>query len=623
MAYDNSRTWLDDPKLLEGVAKRLEAEHASRQAESKSYLRMYYDRPVVSVDYSRPYREHAVFAALRDSFGGNLTREVIDAAAAILCRPLSAEVLPKGAEFELEQGCKQASRLIEGVFDNSNFLAVGKRAFKDGGVADIGPAKGLIDTATNEIKFERLNPLETYWVEDGTDNPRTMVTISAVSRDELTARYPKLKGKIMDLPPWAPSTIVGVDVPGSKRSGDISTVKVIEAWCRALGESNPGRHSVVVGDMVLEDESWEHEITPVISFRWMFDFRGYGGVSLARIVSRYDSANRRLLRMVYAGLQGAVPWLLTHEDSEVDGVSDMEFQNVKYSGSVPPQVVMPQTVSPEIIAQIEKNYVRAYAEGGVNQNMATGSAPSRYTSGAAQREFVDIANTRLLDAQQQWQQFWSDGAKVVVMLAQQAKKTHVKVKGAHYYESVSFPKLSRDKYKVNFGLTSGLSLTPSGRLQELDDLKSAGVIDVQDVLRHLDLPDTRELADRINAPRDLIMKQISAALHECKFDMPSAMQGDGLNSLVKIAGEEYQRARLQGNYPPANMECLRRLIKAAEARLAPPPQPPMPAVPPGLPANDNGMPPAAPGMPQDAPILPPPPMPGGSPMPPPPAAAVA
>jgi hypothetical protein len=220
MENDNE-SWLKDPKQLESVAKRLESEHGALQAETKGYLRCYYDRPVTGADYTRPYRELAVFQTLRESHGGNLTREVIDAAASIICRPLSAEVLPKGAEFELEQGCKQASRLIEGVFDNSDFTSIAKRAFKDGCTASIGPAKAVIDPLTEEIKFERVNPLELYWPDDGTDEPRTLMQISPVSRDKLMALYPQHKGRIKDLPPWSPATIVGVDPPGTRK--DVGT----------------------------------------------------------------------------------------------------------------------------------------------------------------------------------------------------------------------------------------------------------------------------------------------------------------------------------------------------------------------------------------------------------------
>jgi hypothetical protein len=333
MENDNE-SWLKDPKQLESVAKRLESEHGALQAETKGYLRCYYDRPVTGADYTRPYRELAVFQTLRESHGGNLTREVIDAAASIICRPLSAEVLPKGAEFELEQGCKQASRLIEGVFDNSDFTSIAKRAFKDGCTASIGPAKAVIDPLTEEIKFERVNPLELYWPDDGTDEPRTLMQISPVSRDKLMALYPQHKGRIKDLPPWSPAAIVGVDPPGTRK--DVGTVKGIEAWHVAMGEDHPGRHSMVAGDIILEDEKWTFNISPIFSFRWSTDFRGYAGVSLARIISRYDGANRRLLQMVYAGLAGAVPRILAHEDSEVDGLSDVEYETVKWSGPIEP-----------------------------------------------------------------------------------------------------------------------------------------------------------------------------------------------------------------------------------------------------------------------------------------------
>jgi hypothetical protein len=152
------KTWLENPALLDGVARRLDSEFASLDAETKTYLRLYYNRPVVHADYSRPYRELAVYQALKEAHGGNLTREVVDAAASILCREMAAEVLPRGAEFELERGCRDASRLIEGVFDNSNFLETATRAAIDGMTAPVGPTMGYVEDG--EIKFRRVNPLE-------------------------------------------------------------------------------------------------------------------------------------------------------------------------------------------------------------------------------------------------------------------------------------------------------------------------------------------------------------------------------------------------------------------------------------------------------------------------------
>ncbi len=608
MSEDLTQTWIENPKLLDAVSKRAERKQSSRAAENKAYLRAYWDRPVIGrgVDYSRPYRELAVFEHLREQYGNNLTAEVVDAGLSILCREMSAKVMPKGADFDLAMGCKAATRLIDGVFDNSDFLGVATEAARDGMTADIGPCKGYIDREANEIKIERINPLDVWWVDDGTPNPRTVGTTTAVPKDKLRAMYPRKWDRIKDMKTWSPKSVVGVDPPSSGDATDGNTVRVVEAWCRALSDEEKGRHSIVCGDVVLEDEDWAHEITPIFRFRWSPDFRGYGGRSLARIIGKYDAANRRLMRMVYAGLAGAVPWLIYQEDEEVK-ISDVEFQRVPYK-TQPPQVVIPQAVSPQILEQLRDNKQNAYAEGGVNQGMATGNAPARYTSGAAQREYVDIANSRLLLAQKQWERFWKDAGQVVVMLAQQAKKIHVKVEGASHYEAVSWPKLSKDKMVVNFGLTSGLSLTPAGRKQDLADLQEMGLIDKPEIARSLGLPDTQQLADRLNAPRDLVMRQISRALNDGIFEMPSSMQGPQLQSVVTIGGEEWQRARLQGNYPARNMETLRRLVKAAQARLAPPPAPP--------PANDNGMGMPAPGMeppPMDPNTLPPAPGPEGMP----------
>lgn len=592
MADRRNPTWLEEPRLLKAVADRVEQEHASGQAEDKAYLRAYYDRPVINADYTRPYRELAVFDSLKERYGGNLTREVIDAAGAILCRPLVSEVLPKGTDdFELEMGCKEASRLIDGVFDNCDFLSIAKRSMKDGSICRVGLVKGLVDKESEEIRFVRMNPLHSYWVDDGTDNPRTFIEVTPVSKDFLCAQYPKHAAKIRDMPTWSPPTVVGVDLPGTRRNKDGATVKVVEAWARALGPNTPGAHQIMVGDIVLEREPWPHEIAPVFGFKWQEDHSGFGGVSLARIVTRYDSANRRLLRMIYAALQGAQPRVVAHEDTEIDGLTDVEFEILRYSGNgPPPQIVAPRVVTPDLIEQIERNYVRAYAEGGVNQNMATGSAPARYTSGAAQREFVDIANTRLLDAQHQWEKLWRTAAMVVVILAQHARKAHVRVKGANYYKSVTWPKLSKDKMRISFGLSSGLGLTPAARLDDLERLQGMGLADVADVARQVELPNTRDLADRLNAPRDLVMQQIDMALNQGIPVIPSAIQGEQLQAIIKIGGEEYQKALMRGNRPRKNMELLRRLIKAAAARLKPPPAPAVPAAAQGAPAGGGGAP---------------------------------
>jgi hypothetical protein len=146
-------------------------------------------------------------------------------------------------------------------------------------------------------------------------------------------------------------------------------------------------------------------------------------------------------------------------------------------------------------------------------------------------------------------------------------------------------------------------------------LKDMGIIDVRDVARHVDMPDVKALADRSNAPRDLAELQISKALNDGVFMMPSAIQGaQGLDELIRIASEEYQRAFLSGRYPPKNIEALRRLILSAKARQTPPSAPASSPAAPGLEPTQSLGPPAAgigsgPGAPINPSPVPVPPVP--------------
>jgi hypothetical protein len=598
-------SWIKNPKLLDSVAEDLQRDHAPRFVESRAYLRLYWDRQAGSSGRDTNWTRRARDIALYNSFKkqtANLTREVIDAAAAVVCREMRAEVLPMGADFKLQQGCKQASYLIEGVADNSDFLSVATRAFRDGATADIGPVKGFVDPETNQIRIQRINPLDLTWVDDGTDNPRTFIESTAVSRDYLMDRYPKYRQQIKDAPPWYPNSVPGVDLPGKR---DSNTVKVNDAWCAAVGESK-GRHCIALGgmpDVIFEDDPWDHDITPVFSFKWQDDFRGYGGVSLARIVAPFDIANKRIDQMIAAALAGAVPMMIHQEDEDEPVISDIEYQRIPYK-TFKPEIIVPKVVSGDLIAQKTENRSRAFAEGGVNQYMAQGNSPSRIESGAAQREFVDIANTRLMLAQKQWERFYVHFARVVVMLAQQARKMHVKVQGVSYYKAMTFPTLRKDSYKVNFGLASGLGLTHSGKMKDLQELSALmpNILDEAQVARSLKMPDYRDASERANAPRDLIMSQIARALDDGIFSMPSAMQD--LEALVLLGSQEYQRAQMQGTYPPGNVECLRRLIKAAQAKMPKPAAPVAPAAPTPIPVTvvPGAAPPGAPPAPAAPPV---------------------
>jgi len=591
----DDENWLKDTTKLADLAKKAEKDLQSLKGHDEKRMSDYYDLPVPNVDYERPYREHGIYEELKDSFGGNLTREVVDASISQVCRELDAEIIPVGGDHNLDVACKQANRLIEGVAEDAEIFSVLREICRDGLTASVGAAKLYIDKANKAYAAARINPQDLFWVEDGTRNPRVVMEVTAVSRDYLMDAHPKHKQQIKDLPDWAPRQIVGVDHPSYGRAR--GTVKVVEAWSRKVG-SSAGKHAIVAGDsgdLVFESSPWNHFDLPLMFFRWQSDNRGFPGVSLARIVSRYDNANRRLLRMVYAILAGQQPKIMAHEDSEFEGMSDQEYEVLRWSGPIQPQFTSPAPVPAGILDEIERNRNRAYAEGGVNQGLASGNVPTRFSSGRAQQEYVDIANTRLIEAHEEWKKPWRQFARAVVMLHQHAGEINVRMRGARRYTAVTFPaSLPDGGYRITYGLSSGLSLTTARKIEDLEKLAELGLADAADVARSLDLPDIKRMSDRLNAPRDLVHKQVSKALDEGIYIMPSTMQGEALHDLIRIAGQEYQRAKLEEIYPPGNVELLRRLRDAAMVRVAPPPAPPAPPPEGGQPPAEGQMPPVEP-----------------------------
>lgn len=579
----NEKAWSEDVAALDATMDDIVRASAASKNTDKLTLRLYYDRPIIGTsDPLRPYAEMATYESL-DQLGFNLTREVVDASVAMICRPLHAKVEPNDADAELTMACKQLGRLLDGVMDAGEFDAVARSAWLDACLSAAGWVRWYVDPE-GEIKCERVDPLSVYWDAAEGDDPANLYIETGLPRHGLAARYPKHRQAIIDAAEHVMPTVVGVEAAGSRRAGN---VRVREAWCVAR-HGQPGRHVVRVGGVNIVDEPWDHECHALVRFRYTREFRSAGGVSLARMVAPYHRWTNRIIRQISDAARGANPRLLAHEDSLVDQVSDIPYEVIKWAGTSPPTLEAPRTISDQLISLIATLRERAYAEAGVNPSAASGNRPAGLNSAPAQREWIDIVSARAQEQQRQWERSYRDSARVVCALASTAYKSRsvaVRAPGTRLIESIKFPSLREQKYRIRYSLASGLSQTVSGRLEQIEALKGMGMVDTADAARALELPDVQRLADRANAPRDLAEAQVSLALEKGVVSVPSSVQDVG--PLLTIASQEYQRALLSEEMHPAeNVEALRRLIKIAQARqdaAAPPSAPAPPPMPPGPP----------------------------------------
>lgn len=580
------KTWIDDPTLLMPTVRRLEREHAPRVNENRRYQRLYYAKPFISGDSAvLGDADGSHMYDLLRRHGANLTAEVIDAGIALLCRKLKPLVLPVGGDYETQTACKRIGRVVDGVAESGEWLSEFTEVARAGMIGDAGFALIDVDRATDEIRAWKLDANYVFWPQDGTRKPRTIVVVLPIPKATLIAQHPEFEAEINALPLWRPKKVVGVDDLGGS-TADVDTVAVALGWALALGPKAPGRRVVACGDLILEDEPYTLDIHQVIKFSWKPSANGFAGVPLARTVAPYDLTNKRLLNRTLAALDGAVPWLLTEEESDVESVSDVEFQRITYPrGSQPPQVVVPNPVSTQSLDRMEANRSAGFREAHINENAAQGQAPTAMKSAVAQFAWADSVQTVLLPQQEAWQKLWRDAAHVVTALLQTDKK--VRVRFGDLLEEITLPKLPRDKYRITFGLVSGLALTVSGRLEQLQQIQAAlpNKLDNEDVLRHIGLPDTQQLADRLLAPRELAEYIVQQALEKGDLIVPPRMLGaDGMAALYRIASQEYCGAlkRPRNYYKREHLEVLRKVVLITDFLMKAPVMPaPAPA-----PAND-------------------------------------
>lgn len=590
MDMDGKRTWVEDPHLLRQTFDSLEREHSSRIMLDKLCRRLYFDLPIATdYDPSLPYREFGQFETLQQ-LGFNLTREVIDASAATVCQRLKATVEPVGADLDTERACLDLSAGVAGVLDIAKFWdRLAPIAHRDGSASSLGTILWYTDGASGEVLGEVIDPLRVYYHYSEGFEPIHLYIDRVVPRVGLMSQFPAHRAAILNLPKYTPDSVVGVDHPGSNGA---DTVRVLMAWRRAIGGKGGKFLALAAPDLVLAESEWKHAFFPTAHYRYDWDSKGFGGYAGARIIAPYHRASNRILRAVMDGFDGMVPTALYNEMEKDDEFSTVGWRRMFWK-THKPEVFLPNAVSAVQLQQLERLEQKAHFAFGMNQDAAAGTRPAGLNSAPAQREWKEGKNERLSRQIANWAALATESARAIVALASDAykdKKVRVKAPGTNLWNEIAWPiDLQENKYVTRFEQSSGLSDTLAGAMEELAELRDRGAITEAEYLRLRHSPDVRGELSRINAAANLAITIIMAALNEGKFTMPDVLQGPGVEMIVTLGTQEYQRARMSNRYPRKNVECLRRVIQAADARrkglTAKPPVMPVPGVLPGQPAS--------------------------------------
>jgi len=382
---------------------------------------------------------------------------------------------------------------------------------------------------------------------------------------------------------------------------------VVEAWHLASGpEAKDGRHVIVIDKATLLDEAYQHEAAPFAVMRWSEDTLGWYGTGVAQELTgiQYE-INQLILGIQSAMYMGGNLKILLERGSKIVAAhlnNDIRGTVVEYSGT-PPAWIAPDTVSNQMLSQLQWLVDQAYAVTGISQMAARSEVPAGLSgSGRSLLVYQNVESQRFLTVQRQYERFFMDLAKRVLEAAADLYEqdgdfvvTHL---GDDWAEKIGFQDIAgdEDEFHIQVFPTSLLPATPAGRLAMVEQLRMGGYIDAAQGKKLLDFPDITSEMDMDLAPGELIDERIGLIVEKGEYHGPHPRMDVEL--ALRRATLAYQRAELR-HVPQDRLELLGQfidecsdLLEVAVAASAPQPGAAGPEMmPPGaeMPMGDAGM----------------------------------
>jgi hypothetical protein len=233
---------------------------------------------------------------------------------------------------------------------------------------------------------------------------------------------------------------------------------------------------------------------------------------------------------------------------------------IYYTGT-PPQYVTPPMIQQDIYPYVDALIAKGYQQEGVSQLAASSLKPQGLDSGAALRDFDNIADDRMLFIGQEMELAYLEIARQLVEVAKEiySRKHTFKVTfpTAKFTESIDWKdiKLKEDEYVLKAFPTSSLPDDPAGRLQTIQEYAQAGLISPRAARRLMSMPDV-EMSDKLaNAAEDLLHHVFEDILDKGEVRPPEP-QWD-LQLAAQLYLSYYNYADLY-NCPEENMAKMRQ-----------------------------------------------------------------
>lgn len=509
----------------------------------------------------------------------NLTQSMVDTLVSKVSKNSPRPTfLTDNGDWGMRQKAIKREKFVFGQFYKSKVYQNTRAALYDCCVYGDGLVKVFRDG--KDLLVERVNRLEMFVddMECVNGMPRRMWQVRYIDRQTAQQVYGNkvtAEGVKASLPPFY--------LGGSIHD---EFVRMVEYWKLPImvkGKLVGGEHKLLCGETELLSEDWKRTTFPFARIQFIPNLVGYWSKGVAETITSYQiEVNRVLKRMSESVRLSAVPTVIYDYAA---GVVKGHFSNdvgrmIGFDSRTgqPPQFMLPQAIGNDLSNYLQYVVQQAYGEVGLSQLSATSQKPAGLNSGKALREYNDLETERFASFAKGWEQFHMDIADLILEEAKAISDEYgdytIMAPDKKGCEMISFKDadLDKEKYMIQVYPTSMLPKTPAGRLEYVQELIGAGMIEPQVGLSLLEFPDIEKYTKLQTAPQEDILATIDHMLDTDEYLPPETFQN--LQFGIQMMNSAYLYYKNQ-KCPDEKLDLLLRWINDAMVLMQPPEEPAM------------------------------------------------
>lgn len=507
----------------------------------------------------------------------NVIRSCVDTLGnRVTARQPAPKFLTSGAEWKLKRAAKNGEKFTLGIFYESDAYRILRDGFWDYLKFGIQAVKVYEDSQWDDdgkersvVALDSVFPDELTFDEQETMHgpPKSLFQTKLVSRFSLAGQFSSKKTQILAASPQSDRLLGATPTRGEM-------LEVTEAWRLPSGRGKrDGRHVVVLGNVLLLDEKWTRDTFPFAIVRRGHQSRSAWGMGIPEEIRRLQFEINKTLKMISLALHhGSAPKWWVKANSVVKSHIDARIGTiVEYSGNVPPELRIFQSVSPELFKYLEYLYGKVYELVGISQMSASGQNEAGLKTGRAIRTQYDIESERFSSDDKNFEDLHLQVAKLVVAQAQEIAKRdggyQVRVKGKDTFEFMDWAKdvgLEKDAFDLTIQGVSQLPSSAEGRMEFAQELLDMGAIEMEDFLQIINMTDLEGPMSRYTATTDLCDYLLEEMLDKGQYEGPEPF--DDHMPMLHYMVRAYREAK-KSRAPRTNLDIVVRYMNALMAEI--------------------------------------------------------